>query len=156
MSFLFFFYVPQFHFISLLLFLFIYLFIFILERGGGGGRKRERKTLTWETSIGCLPNTPWPGTKPATQACALTRNRTGDLSVCRMMPNQLSHTGQGHFISFIYFSLSYLALALLIFFNMKIVQFIKPILMFNCPCLRFVVTINFYSLLVSVSSFHHT
>ena len=32
--------------------------------------------------------------EPATQACALTRNQTGDVSVCGMMPNQLSHTNQ--------------------------------------------------------------
>ena len=37
-----------------------------------------------------LPSTPTP---TATQACAPTWNRTGDLSVCRTTPNQLSHTG---------------------------------------------------------------
>ena len=39
----------------------------------------------------------WAPTRdqPATQACALNENRTGDLSLCRMMPNQLSHTYQG-------------------------------------------------------------
>ena len=31
----------------------------------------------------------------ATQACALTGNRTGKLSVCRMTPNALTHTSQG-------------------------------------------------------------
>ena len=39
-------------------------------------------------------------TEPATQACALTRNQTSDLSVYRMMLNQLSHTGQGRAHSF--------------------------------------------------------
>ena len=34
-------------------------------------------------------------TEPTTQARALTRNRTRDLSFCRMRPKQLSHTGQG-------------------------------------------------------------
>ena len=33
--------------------------------------------------------------EPATQACALTGNQTGDISLCRTIPNQLSHTGQG-------------------------------------------------------------
>ena len=29
------------------------------------------------------------------QACSLTKNRTGNLSFCKTMPNELSHTGQG-------------------------------------------------------------
>ena len=33
--------------------------------------------------------------EPTTQACAPTRNPTGNLSLCRMMPNPLSHAGQG-------------------------------------------------------------
>ena len=36
--------------------------------------------------------TPQQGTEPATWARALTSDPLG---VCRMMPNQLSHTGQG-------------------------------------------------------------
>ena len=31
----------------------------------------------------------------ATQACALTRDRTSDHLLCGLMPNQLSNTGQG-------------------------------------------------------------
>ena len=48
---------------------FIYLF---LERGKGGG-KREGKLNVWLPLL-------WPslGTWPATQACALTGNRTSD------------------------------------------------------------------------------
>ena len=38
------------------------------------------------------------GTEPATQAYALTGNQTSDLSVCRMIPNQLSHTDQGYIL----------------------------------------------------------
>ena len=38
---------------------------------------------------------PQLGAWPTTQACALTRNRTSNLSVCRTMPNPLSHTSQG-------------------------------------------------------------
>ena len=34
-------------------------------------------------------------TEPTTQACAPTGNQTGDFLLCGMMPNQLSHTGQG-------------------------------------------------------------
>ena len=39
------------------------------------------------------PARPQPGARPATQA--LIGNRTGDLSVCRKMPNPLSHVCQG-------------------------------------------------------------
>ena len=41
------------------------------------------------------------GTWPATQACALTGNRTGDPLACRLALNPLSHTSQSfhhHFI----------------------------------------------------------
>ena len=61
---------------------FIYLF---LERGKGGR----------ETLISCLSCVPRPGTEPKTQACAMTRNRTCDLMLCRTMPNQPSHMRQG-------------------------------------------------------------
>ena len=51
-----------------LFFLRFYLFIFRKDvREGEKGR---------ETSIGCFLCTPWSGTEPATQACALTGNRT--------------------------------------------------------------------------------
>ena len=58
-----------------------------------------------ETLIGCLSYASLPGTEPTTQACALTGSRTGDLSLCRKMPNQLSHTGQGHLRTFVGFKL---------------------------------------------------
>ena len=41
---------------------------------------------------------PQLGTLPATQACALTRNRTGDLSVHRPASNPLSHTSPNWFL----------------------------------------------------------
>ena len=65
---------------------FTYLFLEI-----GEGREKER-----ESNIDQLPLT-WPqlGTWPTTQACALTRNQTSDLSICRLMLNPLSHTSQG-------------------------------------------------------------
>ena len=34
-------------------------------------------------------------TEPASQACALTGSQTHNLLVSAMLPNQLSHTGQG-------------------------------------------------------------
>ena len=55
-------------------------------------REKERET---ETSTGCLPYAPKLGMEPAAQAYALTGNQTQDLLICRMTPNQLSHTGQG-------------------------------------------------------------
>ena len=38
---------------------------------------------------------PLLGTWPATQACALTGNQTGNLLVCRLALDPLSHTSQG-------------------------------------------------------------
>ena len=71
-------------------FFFKILFIFI---EGKGGRKRERSITVW------LPLTcPALGTWPATQACALTRNRTGDPLVGTLAFNPLSHTSHGYSI----------------------------------------------------------
>ena len=67
---------------------FIYLF---LERGCGREKEGEKH---W---IDCLLQMPQPGIRPATQACALTRNRTGDLLFAGR--RQLSHTGQGSYSS---------------------------------------------------------
>ena len=77
---------------------FIYLF---LEEG----KDEEREALMM-----CERNTdqlsfahPQLGTWPTTQACALTRNLTNDLSVCRLTLNPLSHTSQGslgHFLKY--------------------------------------------------------
>ena len=50
-------------------------FIYLFFREGKGERKRGRET----SMCGCL----WLGTWPATQACALTRNRTSDPLVHR-------------------------------------------------------------------------
>ena len=60
----------------------IYFIVFTLFLERGEGREKER-----EKNIDQLPAT--------TQACALTGNRTGDLSLCRTKLNQLSHAGQG-------------------------------------------------------------
>ena len=65
------------------------LFIF-RERGRQGERERERNINVW------LPLArPLLGTWPATEACALTRNPTGDPLVHRPALNPLSHTSQG-------------------------------------------------------------
>ena len=73
-----------------------------LERGEGRGRDRERNINVWEIHRSVASRTPphWGpglGTWPTTQACALTRNQTGNLSVCRLALNPLSHTSQGSF-----------------------------------------------------------
>ena len=61
-----------------------------LERGGGGEREREREKYQL-----AVFHTRQPGAKPATQTCALIGNQTGDLLLCKMMPNPLSLISQG-------------------------------------------------------------
>ena len=69
---------------------FNYLF---LERGEGREKERERNSVSVTSYM------LWLETKPATQACALTRNQTRDLSLCRTMLNQLNHTGKGCYLA---------------------------------------------------------
>ena len=71
------------------MFLKIYLFVF-LERGKGRENERERNIID-----GLRLTHPRLGTWPATWACALTRNRTSDLSVLRLALSPLSPTSQG-------------------------------------------------------------
>ena len=71
-------------------FYFLKRFYLFSERGEGREKERERNINVW------LPLAhPLQGTWPATQACALTGNRTGDLSARRPVLNPLSHTSQG-------------------------------------------------------------
>ena len=65
-------------------------FMYLFFREGKGESKRcERNINVW------LPLVHSPlGTWPATQACALTGNRTGDPLVHRPALNPLSYTGQ--------------------------------------------------------------
>ena len=65
-------------------------------------RSRKGYVLTYhtETMISCLLRMSQAGMEPITQACALIRNRTSNLSVCRTTPNQLSLTSQGYENSF--------------------------------------------------------
>ena len=61
------------------------------------GREKESKgNISVMLSLTC----PLPGTWPATQACAVTGNQTGNLLVCRLMLNPLSHTSQGRMLAF--------------------------------------------------------
>ena len=66
---------------------FIYLF---LERGEGKGKERERNINVW-LPLACS----LLGTWPATQACALTGNRTSNPLVHRTTLSPLSQTRQG-------------------------------------------------------------
>ena len=66
------------------------------ERGREGEREGKKHRCERETAIGYLLHSLQLGTKPATQAWALMRNRTCDLLVCGMTPNTLSHTSQGY------------------------------------------------------------
>ena len=93
--------VDSYEFVVILLFIvffpffkkdFTYLF---LERGEGREKERERNINVW------LPLArPLLETWPATQACALTGNWTGDSLVRRLALNPLSHISQSLFILF--------------------------------------------------------
>ena len=65
-------------------------FIYLFSEGGakGGQREGEKHQCVRETLISCLSYAPQPGHGPTTQACALTRNRTSDLSLCGTILNQ--------------------------------------------------------------------
>ena len=74
------------------------LFIF---REIGEEREKERETSMCQRDINQLPLArPLLGTWPATQACALTGNPTGDLLVHKPAPNPLSHTSQAKVVFF--------------------------------------------------------
>ena len=65
--------------------------LFIDFREGGRKGRKYRCEKHW-SDASCMCSV---RTEPTTQACALTRNGTGSLPLCRTMPDQLSHTGQG-------------------------------------------------------------
>ena len=76
-------------------FFFFWRFYSFLERGEEREKEREWNINVW------LPLThPLLGTWPATQACALTGNQTGDALVHRPALNPLSHTSQGLHLRF--------------------------------------------------------
>ena len=67
-------------------------FYSFIYRGGREG-ERERNINVW-LPLSC----PLVGTRPATQAHALTGNGTGDPLVGRQALNPLSHTSQGYLL----------------------------------------------------------
>ena len=71
------------------------LFIF-RERGSEGEKEGEKHW--WERCRLVASCAPQLGTWPATQACVLTGNWTGDLLVCRLVLNPLNHTSQTIFL----------------------------------------------------------
>ena len=75
---------------------FFIVFILFSERGEGKEKERERNINVW-----LLLTHPLLETWPATQACALTGNQTGDPSVPRLALNLLSHISQGKFNCFL-------------------------------------------------------
>ena len=78
------------------------LFIF-RGKGKEGEREGEKHWCERDSSVSCLSYAPQLGTEHPIQASALTRNQTGDLSLCRMMPNQLVHTSHGLFVHYVKF-----------------------------------------------------
>ena len=76
-----------------------FLFIYLFQRGEGSEKERERNINVW-LSLMC----PLLGTWPATQACALTGNRTSDPLVCRPVLNPLSRATPVRAAQCLYFS----------------------------------------------------
>ena len=68
---------------------------FFLERSEGKEKEREGNISVW-LPLAC----PLLQTRPATQACALIGNRTGDPLLCRPELNPLSHISQGSTVIF--------------------------------------------------------
>ena len=79
----------------------LFLFLIVLIFREGGGRKKGKETLMCKININQLPPAgPQPGTWPATQACALTRNQTHNLQVHGATRKPPTHTSQGCFVHF--------------------------------------------------------
>ena len=78
-------------------FWFCFSFYLFLERWKGREKERERNIHVWLPLV-----RPLLGAWPATQACALTGNRTGNPEVCRPALNPLSYTSEDNicFIGF--------------------------------------------------------
>ena len=71
--------------------------LFFRERGWEREWEGENHRCVRETSMNCLLHAPQLGTWPETQACAMTGNWTGDLSVHGPALNPVSHISHGHF-----------------------------------------------------------
>ena len=82
--------------LAVIWFYFKILFILFLGKEQGREKERERNINVWLPLVCPLLET-WP----ATQACALTGNRTGGPLVLRSAVNPLSYTSQGPFGCFL-------------------------------------------------------
>ena len=80
-------------FIYFIYFFLRFIYYLFLERREGREKERERNINVWLPLTHSLLRT-WP----ATQACALTGNPSGDPLVRRVALNPQSHTSQGTFI----------------------------------------------------------
>ena len=111
----------------------IYLQLYLF-REGKAGRKRGRETSMYGGLLHTTPPHPPMGTWPATQACALTGNWTGDLLLHSPALSPLNHTSQGSSWSFIltYFTFGFLIHFGLIFVNFKFFQWTPA----PCTCCR--------------------
>ena len=80
------------------LFVFFEIFYLFLERGEGKEKERERNISVW-LPLECPRLRTWP----ATQACALTGNRTNNPFVHSPALNPLNYTSQGtmHSLSYL-------------------------------------------------------
>ena len=87
----------------------------ILFLGRGEGREKERERNNVLLPLVC----PALGTWPATQACALTRNRTGDPWIPRPLLNPQNHTSQGslHFLNKLHSIVMYCSFSVLLNFT---------------------------------------
>ena len=71
----------------------LFFIIYFLRQGKRGEREREKHRCVRETRIDCLSHVPLPGTGLTPGMCP-DPNHTSDLSLCPMLRNQLSYTGQ--------------------------------------------------------------
>ena len=76
--------------------------ILFLERGEGKEKQRKRNSNVWLPLVH-----PHTGTWPASQACALTGNPTGNPLVHRQTLNPVSHLSQGLNVFYLKLSLSW-------------------------------------------------
>lgn len=68
------------------------MFIDLREMGREGDK--NIKVIEKHQLIDCVSHMPQPGREPTTQACALTRNQSSELSGHWATPNSLSHISQ--------------------------------------------------------------
>ena len=76
-------------------------YLFIFRKRGREGEREGEKHQCFKRIMNWLPRAhPQLGTKPTTQFFALTGSQNGNLLVCGMTLNPLSHTGQGEVMEY--------------------------------------------------------